>query len=218
MIGQAVAGLPERRELRRPPDPMRGGLFVVARELVFVIAVALAVAVTFKTFVAQAFFIPTGSMLPQLQLGDRVIVSKVSYRLHDPNRGDIVVFHNPNPPPDEPESVPERAVREVLEAFGIRAPSTEEFIKRVIGLPGETVEGRDGRVYVDGLELVEPYLPEGTVTSDFSPVQVPEGTLWVMGDNRRGSLDSRSFGPVDRSTVVGRAVVKAWPVPDMSFL
>lgn len=191
---------------------------VALKELALVVAVALVIAVVVKTFLAQAFYIPTGSMLPQLQIGDRVIVSKVSYRLHDPNRGDIVVFHDPNPSPEEPRSLPERVGGEVLEALGIRPPSTDEFIKRVIALPGETVEGRNGMVYVDGLQLVEPYLPEEATTSDFDPVEVPEGTLWVMGDNRNGSLDSRRFGPVDQSTVVGRAIVRAWPVPEIAFL
>jgi signal peptidase I len=190
----------------------------ILRELVIVVVLALSVAFVVKTFVAQAFYIPSGSMLPQLQVGDRVVVSKLAYRLHDPRRGDIVVFDNPRPVPTEPESLPVRVVRGVLEAVGIAPPSTDEFIKRVLALPGETVEGREGRILVNGRELVEPYLPPGTTTADFGPVSVPAGHLWVMGDNRANSADSRTFGPIAESSVVGRAAVRVWPFPDASFL
>jgi signal peptidase I len=88
----------------------------------------------------------------------------------------------------------------------------------VIGLPGETVQGRDGRVYIDGLVLVEPYLPSGTVTTSFGPVTVPRGDLWVMGDNRGDSIDSRSFGPLPAKTVIGRAIWRVWPVWRPAFL
>jgi len=97
-------------------------------------------------------------------------------------------------------------------------PSTQEFIKRVVGLPGETVESRDGQVYVNGKRLIEPYLPTGTVTAGLAPLTVPEGALFVMGDNRGSSSDSRVFGPVRRSSVVGRAVAKVWPPARASYL
>jgi signal peptidase I len=193
------------------------------REGLVLVATALVIAFVIKTFVAQAFFIPSGSMIPQLQVGDRVVVSKLAYRLHDTNRGDIVVFDAPTGPsqPDEPPDqtfLPLRVVRSVLQSVGLSAPSTQEYIKRVIGLPGETVEGRDGRIYVDGKELVEPYLPLGPTTSDFKAVTLGDNELWVMGDNREKSSDSRVFGPIDRSTVVGRAFVKVWPPGSGSFL
>ncbi len=172
-----------------------------------------------KTFVAQAFYIPSGSMLPQLEVGDRIIVSKLAYRLHDPRRGDIVVFDSPTATPDDQdEGTIERAVRGLLQAIGISAPSTDEFVKRVLALPGEVVEGRNGRVFVNGREVVEPYLPAGMTTDDFPPVRVPAGQLWVMGDNRRNSADSRVFGPIRASSVVGRAIVRVWPVPEAAFL
>ena len=88
----------------------------------------------------------------------------------------------------------------------------------MVALPGERVEGRQGRVLVDGKRLVEPYLPPGTSTATFAPTVVPAGRLWVMGDNRSNSEDSRVFGPIRRSTVVGRAVVRVWPVQRTSFL
>jgi signal peptidase I len=172
--------------------------------------------------VAQAFYIPSESMVPQLLVNDRVVVSHLAYNLHDPNRGDIVVFHDPRNGVAVVEEGKDnflvRFVRGVGGAVGLVQPSTEEFIKRVIALPGETVEGKSGRIYVNGRLLLEPYLPEGTVTSDFPPVAVPEGSLWVMGDNRGNSSDSRVFGPIRRSTVIGRAVLRVWPPGSASFL
>ena len=189
------------------------------REAVVLVATAMIIAFLIKTFVAQAFFIPSGSMIPQLQVGDRVVVSKVAYRLHDQHRGDIVVFDAPNQEDvKDNRALPTKVVKGILESIGLSTPSTEEYIKRVIGLPGEKLEGRDGRVYVDGRELVEPYLPQGPTTRNFDPVVLGEGQLWVMGDNRENSSDSRVFGPIPESTVVGRAFVKVWPIPDISFL
>ena len=175
-----------------------------------------------KSLVAQAFYIPSGSMLPQLQVNDRVVVSKLSYRLHQPRRGDIVVFDCPekackNQQGDDGEGVG-WVLRKLAEGVGVVQPSTEEFIKRVVALPGEKVEGREGAVYVDGRLLTEPYLARGTVTSDFPPTEVPADHLWVMGDNRANSSDSRVFGPVARSSVVGRTIARVWPIPEASFL
>jgi len=189
------------------------------REAVVLIGTAMVIAFVIKTFVAQAFFIPSGSMIPQLAVGDRVVVSKLAYRLHDPRRGDVVVFDAPNQaePTDSPP-FPKRIVQSVLESVGLSTPSTEEYIKRVIALPGEQVEGRDGRVYVDGRELVEPYLPQGPTTRDFPPVMLGDDQLWVMGDNRENSSDSRVFGPIQESTIVGRAFVKVWPLQDGAFM
>ena len=182
------------------------------------VGTALVIAVLIKTLVAQAFFIPSGSMLPQLEIGDRIVVSKLAYRLHEPNRGDIVVFDAPFPQPKDDDPLPERVLRGLGQAIGVAAPSTEEFVKRVIGLPGETVEAKGGHVFVNGREVIEPYLPPGTSTSDFAPITVPADALWVMGDNRSNSSDSRVFGPIRRDTVVGRAVFRVWPVKDVSFL
>ncbi len=192
------------------------------REGLVLVVTALVIAFVIKTFVAQAFFIPSGSMIPQLEVGDRVVVSKLAYRLHDPRRGDVVVFDAPASTaladlPDE-TALPIKVVRGVMQSVGLSAPSTQEYIKRVIGLPGETVEGRQGRVLVDGKELVEPYLPLGPTTRDFPPVTLGDNQLWVMGDNRENSSDSRVFGPIDRSTVVGRAFVRVWPPGRSAFM
>lgn len=192
-----------------------------AREVPILVISAAVLAFVLKTLVAQAFYIPSGSMLPQLQINDRVVVSKLAYRLHDPRRGDIVVFDCPavscvNQKPDS--GGVKGILRKVAEGVGVVQPSAEEFIKRVVALPGETVQGRDGAVYIDGRRLVEPYLPPNTITSDFAAVKVPAKHLWVMGDNRSNSSDSRVFGPIPRSTVVGRTVVRLWPLPEASFL
>ena len=190
----------------------------LAKEIPLLIGLAILIAFLVKTFVAQAFYIPSGSMIPQLNIGDRVIVSKMSYDLHDPNRGDIIVFDAPPGAPGVQQKPKASVVRNVLESIGVLQPSTEEYIKRVVGLPGETVQGRDGHVFVNGRELVEPYLPAGVVTSDFATITVPKGDLWVMGDNRTNSSDSRVFGAIRESTVVGRAILRVWPASRAAFL
>jgi signal peptidase I len=187
------------------------------------LGVALVIALVTKAFVAQAFFIPSASMVPQLQVHDRIVVSKLSYRLHDPRRGDIVVFDCP-PGADCTERLPRhdilpvRLLRDIGEGVGLLQPRRDEFIKRVIGLPGETVQGKGGDVYIDGRRLVEPYLPAGVRTSDFPATRVEDGTLWVMGDNRGNSEDSRRFGAIRRTTVVGRTVFRVWPLQHAAFL
>ena len=193
-----------------------------ARELPILLVSAAVLAFLLKTLVAQAFYIPSGSMLPQLRVNDRVVVSKLSYRLHSPNRGDIVVFDCPAQACTNQSGGDGGGVggllRKVAEGVGVVQPSAEEFIKRVIALPGETVEGRDGAVYVGGRRLQEPYLAPGTVTSDFPATDVPPDHLWVMGDNRQNSSDCRVVGAIPRSSVVGRTVVRVWPLPEASFL
>ena len=164
-----------------------------AIEWLVVIIGAVVVALLIKTFVVQAFRIPSDSMVPTLMDGDRVLVNKLSYDAHDVNRGDVIVFHRPP---------------NLVAAEG----DPEDLIKRVIGLPGETVTSRDGVVYIDDRRLEEPYLPEGTPTFNLdAPITVPEGHLLVMGDNRGNSTDGRSFGPIPIDTVIGRAFVIMWP-------
>ena len=203
-----------------PPEDERSTLSTVVRELAVLVVTALVIAVVVKTFVAQAFYIPSGSMEPQLQINDRIVVSKISYRLHEPRRGDIVVFDAPKDDDDggDDSALPARILRTIVQSIGLAPPSTDEYIKRVVALPGERVAARSGRVFVDGRELIEPYLPDRTTTSDFEEVDVPPGTVFVLGDNRGNSADSRIFGAVPESTVVGRAFARVWPVADASFL
>ena len=201
--------------VEQPPPKPRSLL----GELPLLLGVAFVIAFLVKTFVAQAFFIPSESMVHTLEVGDRVLVSRVSYHLHEPRRGDIVVFTSPfeTQGKGNSRSVPSRIIHTVLESVGLRQPSTEDFIKRVIGLPGETVEGKDGKIYINGRQLVEPYLAEQPI-GDFPPKTIPKGDLWVMGDNRNRSSDSRVFGPIKKSKIVGRAILRIWPVTRLGFL
>lgn len=192
-------------------------------ETVVLVVVAAVIALVLRVFVAQAFSIPSASMSPQLLVGDRVVVSKLAYRLHDPRRGDIVVFDCPpraGCPAEEDldAGVVVRGLYGLLEAVGLRQPSTEEYIKRVVALPGERVAGHDGAVYVDDQRLMEPYLPPSATIEDFDPTTVANGELWVMGDNRTNSSDSRVFGPIEADTVVGRATHRVFPPTRTAFL
>jgi signal peptidase I len=177
-------------------------------EWVVLVGAALVIALIVKAFLFQAFYIPSDSMVPTLKTNDRVIVNKLSYKLHPVHRGDIVVFKTPKGPDGKPID-----------------PTIKDLIKRVIALPGETVSAEGGQVYIDGHPLVENYLPSGTVTdcSRFTPNCFPKEPLpadeyWVMGDNRQGSRDSRYFGPISKDDIVGRAFVRVWPVTRLGFL
>jgi signal peptidase I len=184
----------------RPPIATEPATSHAARNLVEWVGIvvgALLVAVLVKTFLIQAFYIPSLSMYPTLDKGDRVLVNKVSYRLHDINRGDVVVFERPP---------------------GVADTGIKDLIKRVVGLPGDTVEGREGGVYVNGKRLEESYLPRGTITTAFPAKKVPKGRIFVMGDNRGNSEDSRVFGPIDEDLVVGRAFIRVWPLPHIDLL
>jgi signal peptidase I len=190
---------PRHRRGRRKRE--RDGVRSIV-EWVAVIVGALVVALVVKTFLFQAFYIPSASMEPALEEGDRVLVNKLSYDLHDINRGDIVVFELP---PDK-----------------VGPDGIKDLIKRVVGLPGEVIETRGGVVHIDGERLDEPYLAEGTLT-DSPPIErqtVPEEHIFVMGDNRDNSADSRfaNRGPIPVDTVVGRAFVQVWPPTDLGGL
>lgn len=179
------------------------------RELPILILIAFGLAIVLKTFFVQAFYIPSGSMEPTLQPGDRVLVRKI---LYEPQRGDVIVFSDPQGRPGPERGIAGGFLHWLSEGLGFARPEHEDFIKRVIGLPGETVELRNGRLYVDGVRVREPYLEPPQDTRDYGPEQVPEGALFVLGDNRLNSNDSRfglGFVPVDK--VIGRAFVVVWP-------
>jgi len=187
-------------------------------ELPILILVALVVAVVIKSFLVQAFFIPSGSMRHTLEIGDRVLVNKLSYTWGEPSLGDVVVFEPPWGQPQVDEPIFEALTRHVAESLGLRSPDIEDLIKRVIGVGGETVEVRDNRVIIDGVPIVEPYVFPGTQMPDYGPVTVPEGHVLVMGDNRDHSKDGRVFGPIPIESIVGRAFVRIWPLDRLGGL
>ncbi|MBO9541790.1 signal peptidase I [bacterium] len=172
------------------------------RETIETFVVALVLALTVRATVAEARFIPSESMLPTLEVGDRLIVEKVSYRFESPSRGDIVVF---NPPA----------------SAGFR--ENNAFIKRVIGIPGDRLSVHDGKVFRNGVELQESYIKEapdylmpdpanpGAYFHDGREVTVPEGHVFVMGDNRNNSADSHVWGFLPIQNIIGRAAVRYWP-------
>ncbi len=179
-------------------------------ELCGMVALALAIAFFIKTFVVQAFYIPSGSMIPALEVNDRVLVEKLSYRLRDIERGEVIVFQRPGA--EAARAGVGGQVRSFLEGLGLLRPDEDvDLIKRVIGLPGETVRVRRGRVVINGRRLPEPYAAPETRT--FPETVVPPGHLFMMGDNRMNSQDSRfpELGTVPISNVVGRAFVIVWP-------
>jgi signal peptidase I len=192
-----------------PEPPAKKSRLRFLRELPILILIAFVLALLIKSFLVQAFYIPSQSMDPTLKVGDRVLVEKV---LKHPHRGWIVVFKNPHPGPEPHRGAFSAFFHWLSEGFGVSTPPDEDFIKRVIGLPGETLEIRHGVVYIDGRRLNEPYLSPVKDTRDFAKITVPPGHVFVMGDNRTNSNDSRfGLGPIPIGDIVGRAFVIIWP-------
>jgi signal peptidase I len=166
-------------------------------EWLVLVAASLAVALVVRGFLIQAFYIPSESMVPTLVKNDRVLVNKLSYKLHDVHRGDIVVFKAPP---------------------GAATAQVKDLIKRIVGLPGETIEGRNGSISINGQPLDEPYLSPDVRSRDFPPEKIPPDKYYVLGDNRQDSRDSTFFHAIDESAIVGRAFVKIWPLSDLGLL
>jgi signal peptidase I len=223
---------PVSRRLRRrerQQAPKKGSLL---RELPVLLLVAFVLALLVKTFLVQAFFIPSGSMEQTLHgcpgcTGDRVLVNKVPYWFGEPEPGDIVVFEGPDtwsPEVDvaEPSNWFSGALLWLGRAVGVAPPSEDDFVKRVIATEGQTVQCCDaeGRVTVDGEPLDEPYIYQDSPLEQraFGPVTVPEGRLWVMGDHRSASADSRVHvgdryaGTIGVDDVIGKAALIVWPL------
>jgi signal peptidase I len=209
---EATAGAPMTSPHQAPPggsgdegaklDEDRSFRWVF--ELVGLVVVAVVIAVLLRTFVIATFSIPSGSMEPTLQIGDRIIVDKLSYHLHGVDTGNIIVFGTP---PEE----------------DCAGPPVANLVKRVIGLPGQTISLSKGRVYIDGKLLAEPWLPPSVREETYpgpsskpyalhQPFRIPAGDVYVMGDNRPDSCDSRYWGPVAESTIVGQVDLRIWPL------
>lgn len=193
----------------------RAGSFFA--ELPVLLLVAFVLALLLRSFLVQAFYIPSESMVPTLEIGDRVLVNRLSHRWSDPERGEIIVFADEAGAERNAANPIAGGLRSLAAGLGLAPPSEEDFIKRVIGLPGETIEVHDGVVVVNGEELPEAATNEGGYLSFrdesfFPPTPIPDDQYFVMGDNRPRSSDSRSLlGMIDREQIIGRAFVLVWP-------
>lgn len=184
---------PERETPRpTPPEPTRTWLRTWLHDVVSTVAPAILIAVLIHAFLAQGTRVYGQSMEPNLYTDQRLVIEKVSYRLHGPRRGDVVVIRDPSGGPDL-------------------------LIKRVIGLSGERITVSDGRVFVDGVSLDEPYLAQETLGGGRSWM-VPPLSVFVMGDNRSASRDSRIFGPVKLDEIVGHALFRYWPLNEFGSI
>ena len=207
----------------QPPREKEESGLGFLRELPVLILVAFVIAIVIKSFVVQAFYIPSESMQNTLLVNDRVLVSKFIYRFKDPRPGDIVVFVAP---PSATGNLP--AAPGGISGFfnslkeGLGLPSTQrDFIKRVVAVGGQTVQVKDNALYVDNVRKNEPYLkdhnPATMGMAEYGPTKVPKDQLFVMGDNRSNSDDSRMFGTITRSSVLGQAFLRIWPVNRFHF-
>jgi signal peptidase I len=200
-----------------PSDSQRRGthaaprrfLTRLATELLILVLLAGALTIGLRVFVIRTFSIPSGSMEPTLMIGDRIVVDKLAYHLHAIGRADIVVFSRP---------AAERCA----------GPPVADLVKRVIGLPGETVSLSGGQVYINGKLLAEPWLPAsvqhdtlpGPSTAPYAlhaPFTVPAHEVFVMGDNRGNSCDSRWWGPIPESSIVGKVDLRIWPLSHLHW-
>ncbi len=171
----------------KQPNPWIEGLQTIGLSVVLALGI--------RQFVAEARFIPSGSMEPTLQIDDRLVVEKISYRFNPPERGDIIVFQ-----------APQRA----LDAVG--STTKDAYIKRVIGLPGDSVEVKEGKVFINGEALSENYI-QAPPAYTWGPETVPDEQYLVLGDNRNSSSDGHVWGFLPKESIIGRAVVRFWP-PD----
>lgn len=165
----------------------------IVLEMIEVIVIALALAFFIKTYVAGNFYIPSESMVPTIEVNDKVVVTNFSYWFSEPQRGDIIVFKYP-------------------------MDTKRDYIKRCIGLPGEIIEFKNSKLYVNGEQVEELYLPDGLEFEDFGPIEVPEGQYFMCGDNRNHSADSRSWGFLPKNLIIGKAQFIYWPFDRWSRL
>jgi signal peptidase I len=200
-MSQSVAGPPETSPEQAHPDQPRRSRERRLVEWLVIVVLAVAAAVLVRTYVAQTFFIPSGSMEPTLNIGDRILVSKLATELGSVHIGEILVFKRP---PGE------------LAACG--GPVVPFLVKRVIGLPGDHLTSRGNTVYVNGHPLEQPWSHLTPLGPAIGKVTVPKGHYFMMGDNRAISCDSRFWGPLSANLVVGEAVLRFWPVSHFGWL
>ncbi len=214
---EPVVGGPDTPADGGPPDESEDEKkrLPLWQELPILLLVALVVAIIVKTFLFQSYFIPSESMRNTLEINDRVAVNKLSYVLGDIQRGQIVVFDT-----GEGQSEPflDALIRLIAESVGLSSPDSV-VIKRVIGLPGDTIEIIDNQLFVNGAALDESaYLGPESRMANFGPVTVQDGTYFLMGDNRGRSSDSRRIGTISEEDIIGRAFVRMWPLDRWSGL
>jgi len=178
-----------RRLRRQDGSSLLGSLL----EVVLIVGAAFVLALLIQQFVVKPFYIPSPSMNPTLVRGDRVLVSRFAFYFEEPKPGDVIVFH----PPIAPE---------------------EDYIKRVVAVEGDTVAVHDGQLYIDGEAQEEPYVESPVINGNFEQEKVPPGRVFVMGDNRNNSGDSRVFGPVEKKAILGKAFLIYWPLDKISWL
>jgi len=183
-----------RERSARAPEPQvaqrggkKSGALRAVAEVVVIVAAAFVVAMLVQAFIVKPFTIHQVSMQPTLLEGDRILLNRLSYHFRDPENGDIVVFHSP-----------------ITEG--------EDLVKRVVAVAGDRVEIKDGSLFVNGERRVEPYLLEQGFRGELRETLVPEGMVFVMGDNRNNSGDSRYFGPIDKESIIGCAFCVYWPI------
>jgi signal peptidase I len=206
-LGTRPSREPETDGGKEKPTKASAGRLLA--ELLSLVTLAVVIAVVLRTFVVGTYLIPSGSMEPTLMINDRILVDKISYHLHSIHRADIVVFSTPP-------------------AENCGGPPVADLVKRVIGLPGETISLSRGQVYIDGTLLAEPWLPP-SVRQDTTPgpslepyalahpYTIPAGHVYVMGDNRTVSCDSRYWGPILESSIVGKVDFRIWPFSRLHF-
>lgn len=199
---ESVQGAPPAESQEAPGKPKKKRSRPL--ELLETIVVAFVLAIFIRATLAEARYIPSGSMIPNLLIGDRLIVEKVSYYFSSPQRGDIMVFY----PPD-PYHSPRNTGEKVLRWLGFTRESA--YIKRVIGLPGETVAVKNGKVLINGKPLDEPYI-QTPALDDSEPVKIPSDNYFMMGDNRNNSRDSRFWGTLPKENIIGKTFIRFWPM------
>ncbi|NJR39598.1 MAG: signal peptidase I [Leptolyngbyaceae cyanobacterium CSU_1_4] len=199
MTSQQQDSQSPKSQLSEPQGFWQSGFWKSQRENVQILAIALILAVIIRLFIAEPRYIPSDSMVPTLQIGDRLVIEKVAYRLRPPAAGEVIVFEPPA----------------LLQEYGYSADRA--FIKRIIATPGDTIEVHQGLVYRNGQPLAEPYIAESP-QYEMSSVTVPPNQFFVMGDNRNNSNDSHVWGFLPQKNIIGRAIFRFWSLERFGVL